>query len=141
MTWELIQEDTFYKEEVTYKDSYFQRGVFYESVEEAINVPFLGTDEPYKDGQESMMLASGMMSTDARILHTSEELLTYDATGDITTADKVYLKDPDVSRNKPQRYVVMKKEDWYVNSGFELIGTDHANIYLLVKEEKVVGDA
>lgn len=138
MAWELIQEDPFYKEEVTWTDSYWLRGVYYEPQESLSYKTIYGTDEPYKDGQEALMLPSGSSSTDARILHTSEILLTYDSTGDITTADTVYLKDPQTTRNKPQKYVVMAKEDWYVNSGFTLISENDANIYLLVKSEKVV---
>lgn len=138
MTWELIQEDPFYKEEKTFKDAYWSKGVYYESTEDVTYKVIYGTDEPYKDGEESSPLPSGIASSDARILHTSEILLPYSDVDEVSIADKVYLKDPTTSRFKQQRYVVMNKEDWYVNSGFELIGTDEANVYLLVREEKVV---
>lgn len=140
MTWELLHEDPFYKEETTWVDAYWLRGVYYESQETSTYKTIYGTDEPYKDGQEAVMLPSGTSSSDARILHSSEILLTYDSTGDLSTADVVYLKDPETTRNKPQGYVVMAKEDWHVNEGFTLIGNDQANIYLLVKKEKVVNN-
>ena len=140
MTWELIQEDPFYKEEKTFKDAYWYKGVYYESTEDTTYKTIYGTDEPYKDGEESTILPAGVSSLDARMLHTSENLLPYSDVDEVSIADKIYLKDPTTSRNKLQRYVVMNKEDWYVNSGFTLIGTDEANVYLLVKEEKVVSN-
>lgn len=138
MDWLLIEEDILYKEEVTYSDSYVLRGVFYEAKESVTYKPFFCTDEPYRQGEESMMLPAGSSAEDARVIYTKESLMTYDDVNDITIADKVYLSNPEYGKNKPQRYIVMNKEDWAVNSGFKLIKTDTADCYLIMKEEKVV---
>lgn len=139
MDWALIEEDAFYKEETTVTDSYYKRGVYYEGDTIISYKTIYGTGEPYQDGTESIMLPSGASSTDAMILYSSEALLTYDDVGqDISLADKLYLKNPEVGKNKPQRYVVMNKEDWGTNSGFVLIQDDASVMYLVVKEEKVV---
>ena len=138
MAFSLIVEDTFYKLETTYTDEYYSSGVFYEGKLTVDYKTISGTLEPYRDGQEAVVLPSGTSSSDARILYSSEFLETYDDTGDITRADKIYLSNPDVSRNKPQGYIVMGKEDWSTNSGFTLISTGDAVTYLLVKEEKAL---
>lgn len=138
MSWLLIEEDVLYKEEVTYSDAYTLNGVYYEEKTSISYLPFYCTDEPYRSGEEAMMLPEGSSSDDARVIYTDTKLLTYDDTGDVSIADKVYLKDPSTERNPPQRYVVMEKEEWKVNSGFQLIQTTNANCYLIIKEEKVI---
>lgn len=137
-SWNLIEEDILYKQEVTYKDSYWFQGVYHNGEENTSYKSIYGTYEPYLSGEDALVLPAGTRSSDARTLYTSESLLTYEDSAEVTLADKVFLKNPDASRNKPQRYVVMAREDWAVNSGFALIDTDQANCYLLVKEEKVV---
>lgn len=140
MTFSLIVEDTFYKEESTVTDAYTLRGVYYEGETSITYKSISGTIEPYSKGEESMLLPAGSSSSDAKVLYTSEYLQTYDDTGDVSLADRVYLSDPEVSGNKPQPYRVMNKEDWSTNSGFVLISTDDAVEYLLVKEERAVNN-
>lgn len=140
MSWELIEEDTLYKEEITYTDPYTLRGVYYAGEESIEYKTILGTVEPYRDGEEAMVLPSGTSASDARVLYSSEPLLTYDDAADISIADKVYLTNPEVGKTTPQRFVVMNKENWTTNSGFTLIDTDDAITYLLIKEEKAISN-
>ncbi len=137
MAFSLIQEDTFYKEEVTYTDSYTLRGVYYESESATTYKTFTGTDEPY-DEESILVLPAGTSARDARILFTSESLLDYDLTGDVSLADVVYLTDPEVGKYKPKRYIVMDKDHWKTNASFSLLQGEEATSYLLIKEEKVI---
>ena len=138
MSFSLIVEDTFYKRETTFTDSYVLDGVYHQGEETVDYKSISGTLEPYRDGEEAVVLPAGVSSSDSRILYSSEPLQTYDDTGEVGLADIVYIKNPDVSRSKPQGYVVMGKEDWSTNSGFTLISTDDAVTYLLVKKEKAL---
>lgn len=138
MAFQLIIEDTLYLEKVEYTEPYILRGVYVAGGETITYESFSGSLDPYRDGQESLMLPAGTSSSDARILYSSTSLLTYDDTGEASIADKVYLSDPQAGKKKAQRYVVMNKEDWTTNGSFQLISTDDAITYLLVREEKVL---
>ena len=141
MSWSLIEEDVLYKEEIIIKDSYWLRGVFYQSSEETTYKSILGTYEPYRsDGEEAMVLPSGTSASDARMLYSSEQLLGYEDSGDVSLADKVFLSNPESGKTMPQRYVVMQRELWPQNSGFSLISQDDSNAYLLIKEEKAISN-
>ena len=134
----LIEQDVLYKEEITYEDSYWQRGVFIQGGEEVSYKPIEGTHEPFREGESGLVLPAGTSASDAKMLYSSEQLLGYEDSGQIGLADKVFLSDPETGKTKPQRYVVMTRELWPTNSGFKLITTDNANAYMLIKEEKVV---
>ena len=137
----LITQDQLFKEEIIIKDSFWQRGVFYQSSEEITYKNILGTYEPYRsDGEEGMVLPAGTSSSDARMLYSSEQLLGYEDSGDVSLADKVFLSNPEAGKTKPQRYVVMQRELWPQNSGFSLISQDDSNAYLLIKEEKAIAN-
>jgi len=135
----LITQDQLFKEEIIIKDSFWQRGVYYESSEETTFKAIYGTVEPYTS-DESMVLPAGTSSSDAMFLYSSEQLLTYSDSGTVSLADKVYLTNPDSGKNKPQIYVVMERELWPENSGFALISTNDSNAYLLIKEEKAIAN-
>jgi len=137
----LITQDQLFKEEIIVKDSYWLRGVYYNSSEETTYKSIYGTVEPFiSDPDQAMVLPAGTSSSDARLFYSSENLLGFSDTGDISLADKVFLTNPDTGKSKAQRYVVMERELWPQNSGFSLISQDDSNAYLLIKEEKAIAN-
>lgn len=136
MSFELIQDDVIYKEEISYTEPYWLRGVYYEGSETVTYPTFGGTLEPYKDGETSLQTPSGTMSSDAKILYTDEPLQVYrDFDADSGLADKVYLRDPETGKHKPQAYVVYDREDNTINASFSLLDT--ATSYIIVREGKL----
>ncbi len=136
MAFTLITEDVFYKEDTTYEEPYYLRGVYYEGSEITTYPTLSGTIEPYSAGEGAIMLPSGTRSSDAKILYTEEILNTYSDFGaESGMADKIYLVDPSIAKHPPQPYVVFEVDDWSVNSGFTLISS--ARSYLLIREGKL----
>ena len=141
MTFALITEDQLYKEEIIVKDSYWYKGVYYESSEDIVYKSIYGTLEPFtRESNEAIVLPAGTSSSDAMYFYSSENLLTYDDGNDVSLADKVFLSNPESGKTMPQRYVVMQRELWPQNSGFSLISQDDSNAYLLIKEEKAIAN-
>lgn len=121
MGFNLIKEYTFYKEvDSTPSGGSWVNGVWVTDTEGTIGtIPFTGTEEPYRQGDTSLILPEGVDSNRAMILFTSEPLKTHSSVG-ATLADKIYLVNPEENPDA-EVYVVRDVEDWRVNSGFELL--------------------
>lgn len=131
----LLKDDVLYKEEITYTDGYYKRGVYYDG-EEVITYPtFEGLAEPMGRGSEHIALPQGVTSHDTVIVYTDTFLKTVEDNGnDATLADSIYLKDP-TTRSTPQKYVVWRDATWSANTSFTLVPSAHD--YVCIKEGKI----
>lgn len=90
---------------------------------------------PYKGGEDTIVLPSGVHTTDAYMLYTQSVFKTAsDLTGSSTTADLIYLEDPAVSPNTPA-YVVWTQAKYRANTGFVLL-KGH-NEYVCIRRDKL----
>ncbi|AUR92152.1 head-closure protein [Vibrio phage 1.170.O._10N.261.52.C3] len=132
MSFQLIKEFTFYKEvDSTPSGGSWVNGVWVEDTEgNTTYAPFPGTEEPYLQGESSLILPEGVDSSRAKTLFTKEPLKTHSSVG-ATLADKIYLVNPEENPNA-EVYVVRDVQDWRVNSGFELFTSQFE--YLCVRD-------
>lgn len=127
----LLQEDTIYKKTTTSAGEWVG-GQYIQSTADSIDA-MTAIVEPYQSGESTLILPTGVMSTDAKLIY-SQELLTVasNLTGNITDGSIVYMDDPTTNTNTPA-YVIMDKEEWSGNAGFTLMQA--YNIYLAIRKE------
>lgn len=134
---DLLGEKTYYKEVVTKLPPYWDKGVLIEQPPTISYVTFLGWDEPFgNDSEESVILPSGVESSSSRWLFTTEKLKVHESFETSTgIADKIYLRNPETGRSKPQAYVIAKAEDWDVTDNFTLL--EPSLDYVITREDKL----
>ena len=136
MAFELLNARLIYKEEVSYTEPYWRRGVFYEGGETITYTNIEGFVEPHGSGESAVVLPAGVSSSDAKVLYTESQLQSYlDFDGDASMADRIYLTDPRVGKDMKHTYVVYEKEDWQVPEGFTLLNSTGS--YILIREGKL----
>lgn len=132
MSFQLIQPDTFYKlVEVTGESGQWVNGIWVpDSTPTPTYEPFTGTEEPFQQGETSLVLPEGVTSDKAIVLYSETKLNTFSSVNP-SLADTIYLEDPSVNPST-QAYIVRDVEDWRVNTGFKLFVSQW--VYLCVRE-------
>jgi len=93
-----------------------------------------GLVEPYKEGETSLILPSGIRSEDAVVIYTEHKLNVYNnIEGNLSLADLVSFKDPEINTTT-FKYMVRDEEEWDANTSFTLIPSHH--VYLGIREEQ-----
>ena len=137
MGFSLLEDDVLYKKVVTSSTGHFENGLWIDG-EEVIAYPsFEGTYEPFNESQNSMVLPTGVLSSDAILIYTNViDLKTAnDLKGRATNPDIIYLEDPTTDATILDAYEIKDKELWKANKGFSLLDDDYG-YYLAIRLAK-----
>jgi hypothetical protein len=130
MSFQLLKEDTVYKQTISTTGGSWVSGVWYAGGETINHVGFDAIWEPFNSGQESLNLPQGVSNEDAVTIFTAETLVTNQSLdNDSALGDIVYLDDPNLSTS--HAYQIWEKEDWRQNQGFTLVSAYYT--YLAVR--------
>lgn len=137
MGFSLLEDDVLYKKVVTSSTGHYDNGLWVSGVEVLSYPTFFGTFEPFSDSQNSMVLPTGVLSSDAILIYTNViDLKTAnDLKGRATNPDVIYLTDPSADATIIDAYEVKDKELWKANKGFSLLDDDYG-YYLAVRLAK-----
>ena len=135
MAFTLLTGRTFYKEEVTQLEGYWDNGLFYEG-EKTLTYPTFTGHWENVTSEESELLPKGVKTSTAIWLYTTEELKTYSdyETDSVEKADIIYLNDPTSGTRKARAYKVWESELWETGDEFSLI--DEERSYICIREDK-----
>lgn len=93
-----------------------------------------GVTEPYKSGETSLILPSGITSEASLLVYSEHDLKTFNnLKGNTSNADLVTFIDP-VANPDAMKYMIMDKEVWDANASFALLSTHQ--VYLAVRVEQ-----
>ena len=135
MAFQLLQEDTLYKQIITTSGGSYINGVWIKGTEAVSYEPIEGITEPYLKSEQSSYLPEGVSNTDSLILFSPDTLKTHQSLpNNSNLADVVFIEDPDTYPDAFP-YVVWDKMVWKNNQGFALI--DDYEEYILIREDRV----
>lgn len=137
----LLQDDVLYRKVVTSTTGHYESGLWIDGEEVISYTPFFGEFEPFNKSQNSMILPTGVRSSDAILIYTNvTDLKTAnDLKGRATNPDIIYLENPTLIFGNEQTdvtaidaYEITDKEFWTANKGFSLLD-DNYGYYLAVR--------
>tara|TARA_R110002020_G_scaffold336684_1_gene552123 strand:+ start:570 stop:1004 length:435 start_codon:yes stop_codon:yes gene_type:complete len=131
----LMATPSVYKQIQTSSGGGFVDGKYESGVVTNTYTPVDGFVQPYTRSESSLVLMSGVKSSESLYLFTNADLVVHnDLKGNSTIGDTIYLKDPTVSTGEVP-YLCYDREPWDTNLSFTLIPQDYKKIILIRKEK------
>ncbi len=139
-TFSLFQGTTLYLQNEVSGEGSVVDGVYIPpTIIEVMYTTFTAHVEPYGKSDRTLMLPSGVKSTDVILVYADEDyLLTacdFEGENAANKASRIYLTNPEED-DKAKPYLVYNKKVWRLDKGFSLLSNTYCE-YICIREDKL----